>query len=59
MTFYPESAQVPVGLRTHEFVLRMLGPRDVELDYEAVMASKESLRAYSGGTWPRDGFTIE
>ena len=59
MTFYPENAQIPLGLRTDEFVLRMLGPRDVELDYEAVMASKESLRAYSGGTWPHDGFTIE
>lgn len=59
MSFYPENVPVPAGLRTDEFVLRMLSPIDVELDYDAVIASKESLRAYSDGRWPREGFTIE
>lgn len=58
MAFYPNDAAVPAGLRTDEFVLRMLSPSDVERDYDAVMASKESLRAYSGGDWPREGFTL-
>ncbi len=59
MAFYPADAPVPAELRTDEFLLRMLRATDVELDYEAVMASKDILRLRSRGRWPRDGFTPE
>lgn len=57
MPFYPPDAAVPAELRTPELFLRMLSARDVELDYDAVMASRETLLAGSGGRWPREGFT--
>src|SRR5918995_1012233 len=59
MTFYPEDAPVPTLLRGDDFVLRPLRATDVDLDYEAVMASQEALRRGSGGQWPRPGFTLE
>jgi RimJ/RimL family protein N-acetyltransferase len=59
MLFYPDDAPVPTELRTEEFLLRPLRATDVELDYEAVMASQEPLRQHTGGRWPRVGFTIE
>jgi hypothetical protein len=58
MTFYPDDAPVPTGLRCDEFLLRPLRATDVELDYEAVMASQEPLRRGSGGEWPRPDFTL-
>jgi RimJ/RimL family protein N-acetyltransferase len=57
MTFYPDEAPVPTALRTKEFLLRPLRAADVDLDYEAVMATQEVLRRRSGGTWPRPDFT--
>jgi RimJ/RimL family protein N-acetyltransferase len=59
MTFYPEHAPVPTALRSDEFLLRPLRAADVDLDYEAVMATQEVLRRGSGGEWPRPGFTLE
>ena len=59
MTFYPDEAPVPTALRTEEFLLRPLRAADVDLDYEAVMATQEVLRRRSGGTWPRPDFTHE
>ena len=59
MTFYPDDAPVPAGLRSDEFLLRPLRATDVELDYEAVMATQEVLRRGSGGAWPRPDFTLE
>jgi hypothetical protein len=58
MAFYPDSAAVPAGLETTSFVLRMLRASDVELDYAAVLASRESLLLRSAGRWPREGFTL-
>ncbi len=58
MPFYPEDAPVPAGLRTNEFVLRMLAATDVALDYDAVMASSNLLHLRSGGSWPREGFSL-
>ena len=58
MVFYPEDAPVPTGLHTDEFLLRMLRATDVELDYDAVMASADILHLRSGGSWPRKGFTL-
>ena len=59
MMFYPDDAPVPAGLRSDELVLRPLRATDVELDYEAVMATQEDLRRGSGGAWPRPDFTLE
>ena len=49
MPFYPDDAPVPTELRTEEFLLRPLRATDVDLDYEAVMATQEALRRGSGG----------
>ena len=59
MKFYPDHFTVPTGLRTDELLLRTLRASDVELDYEAVMASREMLHLRSGGRWPREDFTLE
>jgi hypothetical protein len=59
MPFYLDDAPVPSELRTDEFLLRPLRAADVDLDYEAVMATQETLRRSSGGRWPRPDFTIE
>ena len=57
--FYPADAPVPEALRTDEFLLRPLRATDVQLDYDAVISSRAELMQGSGGTWPREGFTIE
>ena len=59
MPFYPDDAAVPAELRTDEMLLRMLRASDVELDYDAVISSREMLLRYSYGRWPREGFTFE
>src|SRR5215217_2475489 len=58
MPFYPDDTPVPTELRTEEFLLRPVRATDVDLDYEAVMATQETLRRSSDGRWPRPGFTI-
>ncbi len=58
MPFYPPDQVVPDALETSEFVLLPLRPEHVELDYEAVMASQEMLRIWSGSTWPKEDFTL-
>jgi len=57
--FYPSDAHVPEALRTDEFLLRPLRATDVTLDYDAVISSRAELLLGSGGTWPREGFTLE
>ena len=59
MPFVPKDARIPTELRTDTFFLRPLRASDVELDYDAVMASQESLRRRTAGRWPRAGFSIE
>ncbi len=49
----------PLGLNTREFVLRPLLASDAELDYDAVMESREFLREWEQSTWPEDDFTVE
>jgi hypothetical protein len=49
----------PPGLKTEEFLLRPLRASDAELDYDAVMESREFLRTWEQSTWPEDDFTIE
>ena len=58
MTFYPSETPVPEGLRSAEFTLRMLRATDVELDYDAVISSREQLLIWSGGSWPIEGFSL-
>jgi RimJ/RimL family protein N-acetyltransferase len=50
---------VPRRLETHEFILRPIVAADVELDYAAVMESKEYLRPWEQTGWPADDFTLE
>ena len=57
--FYPGDARVPDALWTDEFLVRPLRATDVELDYDAVITSRAELFLRSGGTWPREGFTLE
>lgn len=60
--FYPSDGPVPGELVAEHFTLRPLTAAHVELDYAAVMSSKESLRVWAGNqaeSWPRDEFTIE
>lgn len=58
MEFYPDQAPVPEETRTDRLWLRPLRATDVELDYDAVMSSKEHLRGWSGSRWPADDFTL-
>jgi RimJ/RimL family protein N-acetyltransferase len=57
--FYPSDGPVPEMLRTDEFLLRPLRATDVQLDYDAVISSRAHLLLSSGGTWPKEGFTLE
>lgn len=50
---------VPAVLRTEEFVLRPIVADDAELDYAAVMETREQLRLWRQTTWPEDHFTVE
>jgi hypothetical protein len=56
--FVPPDFDVPAGLETGQFRLRILTVDDVEKDYEAVMESQEMLLKDTNGRWPREGFTL-
>ncbi len=58
MVFGNENITIPDGLVTNEFLLRPLLATDVELDYLAVMESKEILRKWEQSSWPADDFTL-
>jgi RimJ/RimL family protein N-acetyltransferase len=58
LQFVPTTFEVPSVFETERFRLRMLSVKDVEIDYEAVIESRELLHSF-GSTWPREGFTIE
>jgi hypothetical protein len=49
----------PDRFATDEFVLRPITVADAELDYEAVMESRELLRLWEQSSWPADDFTVE
>ena len=57
--FYPDDARVPDKLQTDEFIVRPLRASDVALDYDAVISSRAELLLHSGGTRPREGFTLQ
>lgn len=56
---FPAADRAPVQFRTDEFLVRPLRETDAELDYEAVMESREFLRVWEQSTWPADDFTVE
>jgi len=58
--FVAEDFDVPEGLATPDFRLRMLSINDVVKDFEAVIASKANLqKLFPGGSdWP-EGLTLE
>ncbi|HSH82739.1 MAG TPA: GNAT family N-acetyltransferase [Herpetosiphonaceae bacterium] len=58
MPFIPPGAPIPELLDAKEFRLRPLRVSDVELDYAALMESKELLRRWSQSGWPADDFTL-
>ncbi|MEZ4732420.1 MAG: hypothetical protein R3E79_35365 [Caldilineaceae bacterium] len=53
-----ENFTIPDGMVTNEFLIRPLLTTDVELDYAAVMESKEFLRKWEQTGWPEDNFTV-
>ena len=57
--FYPKNAEIPEGLQAEEFLLRPLTVADVELDYAALLVSREMLRRWGGREWPADDFSLE
>lgn len=59
MPFYPADAEVPHGLQTELFRLVPLVPAHNPLDYDAVMATQETLRLRGANEWPRPDFTPE
>ncbi len=59
MPFTPSTEPLPAELRTAEFTLRPIVVGDVEMDYAAVMDTRESLRLWQQSTWPEDDFTVD
>jgi hypothetical protein len=59
--FVPKSFSVPLSLKTDQFLLEVLTPSVVELDYDAVMSSRVRLRCVfaPSTTWPSDNMSIE
>lgn len=57
-TFVPLDFNVPHGLDTERFRLRMLTIHDVDKDFDAVTSSTEHLQNVWGGKWP-EGLTLE
>ena len=50
---------VPSIHKADDLLLRPIRASDANLDFEAVMESREFLRLWEQSTWPEDGFTIE
>lgn len=58
MLFENLEFDVPDGLKTDGFVLRPITAADAEMDYAAVMESREYLRTWEQSSWPEDDFTV-
>ena len=59
MIFRNTDFQVPDVLKSGDFLLRPIRASDAELDFEAVMESREFLRIWEQSSWPEDDFTVE
>lgn len=58
MSLVPVDFEVPAGLETQKFVLRMLTIHDVDKDFEAVTSSTRHLQNVWNNEWPQ-GLTRE
>ncbi|NED94017.1 N-acetyltransferase [Phytoactinopolyspora alkaliphila] len=58
MPFANLEFDVPEGLTAEDFILRPIVAADAELDYAAVMESKDYLRTWEQSSWPEDDFTV-
>lgn len=54
----PRAVPVPTALQRPGFHFVRQSLEHNEIDYEAVMTSKELLREWSHSEWPEDGFTL-
>ncbi len=59
MPFTDSTEPVPAELKTEEFALRPIVADDAEMDYAAVMETREYLRFWRQSEWPEDDFTVE
>lgn len=59
MAITDADAPIPTGLTTHEFTLRPITADDAEIDFAAVVETREHLRLWEQSTWPADDFTVE
>lgn len=50
---------IPTHFESAGFQFEVLHPGHVDLDYQALMASKDFLRRWSNSSWPEDTFTIQ
>jgi hypothetical protein len=57
--FTDSTEPVPARLETEDFTLRPIVVGDTEMDYAAVMETREQLRLWRQSTWPEDDFTVE
>ncbi len=59
--FVPADFSVPERVETKDYVLQKLTTNDAELDLDAVMSSKESLRQIfcENDDWPADDMTLQ
>jgi hypothetical protein len=49
---------IPEGLTTDDFVLRPITAADAEMDYAAVMESRDFLQTWEQTSWPEVNFTV-
>jgi hypothetical protein len=59
MSLNPNSLEMPIRLETADFVIHRQRISDNELDFDAVMSSKQILRKWSDSEWPEDDFSLE
>jgi len=58
MVFGSSTQPIPERLTTDEFVFRPLRATDAELDFDAVVESRDDLHTLFRSPWPREGFTL-
>jgi hypothetical protein len=59
MEFYPTEIEPSAGLSTETFCLEPLKSSHVNLDYDAVITSRDLLNKWSHSSWPGATFTVE
>lgn len=59
VAFGPRTVNPPLRLEVPGMVLRPLVGDDADLDFEAVIESRDFLRVWEQEDWPSDDFTVE